>query len=60
MCQFHWFLDQSDHKHLYHPPVHPAHPVFVNPERSGQKKSAEKSAENAKNAKTLTPGPLES
>ena len=60
MCQFHWFLDQSGHKHLYHPPVHPAHPVFVNPERSGQKESAKKSAENAENAKTLTPGPLKS
>ena len=31
-------MDQCDRKHLYHPPVHPAHPVFVNSERSEQKR----------------------
>ena len=38
MSQIHRFLDQSDHKHSYHPPVHSAHPDLVNPECSGQKK----------------------
>ena len=36
--QFKSFLDQSDHDHLYHTPVHPAYQDFINPERSGQKK----------------------
>ena len=39
--RFRWFVDQSEHKYLNHLPISPAHPDFVNSDRSGQKKKSQ-------------------